>query len=84
MTPVVALAGWFVDCRVKLPEVKLFNGKLIDESGQLDSVKLKKSLFFLPQSKGNQIDSEMIYRIVHQMDAKCRDVEPTAYNKGEK
>lgn len=81
VTPVVALAGWFVDYRIKSPEIKIYNGKLIDDSGQLDLNRLKKSCFFFAPANGATLDSEAFGRVVHQLDAKCRDVKPLAYKK---
>lgn len=65
--PALALAGWFVE-RTKPSDVMVYNGK---------------SPVFLtnPKITGDRLSSEMIQRIVHQVELRCRNVEPTAYRK---
>ncbi len=67
--PVLALPGWFVE-RKKPDDLILLYGKSDNYSRSL---------------KGAEILSEdMIKRIVHQLDSKCRDVEPIAYSSNKK
>lgn len=67
--PVLALPGWFVDQKAR-GDVTLYNGKN-------------------PRSwataQGNRVLSEnQIKRIKHQLEQRCRDVEPVAYRKEKK
>jgi len=63
--PALALPGWFIE-RKKPDDLILLYGK---------SDNYARSL------KGPEVLSEdMIKRIVHQLDSKCRDVEPIAYS----
>ncbi|MBU0663375.1 MAG: NERD domain-containing protein [Proteobacteria bacterium] len=67
--PVLALPGWFVE-RKKPDDLILLYGK---------SDNYARSL------KGPEVLSEnMIKRIVHQLETKCRDVEPIAYSGNKK
>ncbi|MDZ4185805.1 MAG: nuclease-related domain-containing protein, partial [Desulfuromonadales bacterium] len=65
--PALALAGWYVE-RTKTGDVLVYNGK---------------SPVFLtnPNITGDRLSPEMIQRIVHQVELRCRDVEPVAYRK---
>jgi hypothetical protein len=65
--PALALAGWFVE-RTKSSDVLVFNGK--------NPVFLSN-----PKITGDRLTPEMIKRIVHQVELRCRDVEPAAYRK---
>jgi len=63
--PVLALPGWFVER--KRPDFTILYGYKKD---------------YLNALKGKEILSEaLIQRIVHQIEQKCRDVEPKAYQK---
>lgn len=67
--PVVALPGWWVE-REGTGDVYVFNPR-------------NPQPFF--RTKGNSsIPENLIDRIAHQLDQKCRDVEPTAYKKDKK
>ena len=65
--PALALAGWYVE-RTKTGDVLVYNGK---------------SPVFLtnPNITGDRLSPEMIQRIVHQVELRCRNVEPVAYRK---
>lgn len=65
--PALALAGWYVE-RTKPGDVLVYNGK---------------SPVFLsnPNITGDRLSPEMIQRIVHQVELRCRNVEPVAYRK---
>ena len=65
--PALALAGWYVE-RTKTGDVLVYNGK---------------SPVFLtnPNITGDRLSAEMIQRIVHQVELRCRNVEPVAYRK---
>jgi hypothetical protein len=65
--PALALPGWFIE-RTKSGNVLLFNGK-------------SPQFLARPQSSAAAISLEMIQRIAHQLEQRCRDVEPTAYRK---
>jgi len=60
----VALPGWYVT-QSGPGDVLVFNGKRPDT--------------VIPKVRGARISPEMIQRIAHQVEAKCRDVAPRAY-----
>jgi hypothetical protein len=62
VTPVLTLPGWYVE-RKKQGGIPIINPK---QFGAL-----------LKPKSGNILDEEMISRITHQIDQKCRNVEPT-------
>jgi len=67
--PVVTLPGWFVQSDEKgkkLHEVRVINPKVI-------VVKLKE---FQPK---NPLSKELVTRIAHQIEQRCRNIEPKAY-----
>jgi hypothetical protein len=68
--PALALPGWFVDL-TKRGSVLVFNGK---------------SPVFLsrPMEKNEPLQAQLIQRISHQLEQRCRDVEPAAYRKEKK
>ena len=61
---VVTLPGWYVT-QSGPGDILVFNGKLPDT--------------VFPKVRGARLLSEMIQRIAHQVEAKCRDVAPRAY-----
>lgn len=65
--PALAVAGWYVE-RTKNGDVLVFSGK--------NPVFLSN-----PNITGDRLSPEMIQRIVHQVELRCRDVEPVAYRK---
>lgn len=67
--PALALPGWFVE-RTKPGNVILFNGK--------------NPQFLSKSSREGQLTAEMIQRISHQLEQRCRDVEPAGYRKDKK
>lgn len=67
--PALALPGWFVE-RTKPGNVILFNGK--------------NPQFLSKPSREGQLTAEMIQRISHQLEQRCRDVEPAGYRKDKK
>jgi hypothetical protein len=68
--PALALPGWYVDL-AKRGNVTVFNGK---------------SPHFLasPMDKSVPLSPQLIQRIAHQLEQRCRDVEPVAYRKEKK
>ena len=68
--PALALPGWFIE-RTKSGSVFIFNGK--------NPVYLAK-----PLETNAPMDPQMIQRIAHQLEQRCRDVEPVAYRKEKK
>ena len=64
--PVLALPGWYIK-RTAPGGVPLFNGK-------------NPGKFFHDIGKA-QLPEQLTTRIVHQLDQKCRDVEPKAYGQ---
>lgn len=68
--PALALPGWFVE-RTKPGNVLVFNGK---------------SPVFLsrPLDRNEPLSGQLIQRISHQLEQRCRDVEPVAYRKVKK
>lgn len=65
--PVLALPGWFIE-RTKPGNVLIFNGK--------NPQFLAKS-----QNSNGKLAPDMIQRIAHQLEQRCRDVEPVAYKR---
>jgi hypothetical protein len=65
--PALAVAGWYVE-RTKNGDVLVFSGK--------NPVFLSN-----PNITGDRLSPEMIQRIVHQVELRCRNVEPSAYRK---
>lgn len=65
--PALALPGWFIK-RAKPGNVMLFNGK-------------NPQFLARPQNAVGTISPEMIQRIAHQLEQRCRDVEPAVYLK---
>ncbi len=66
VTPVLTLPGWFVE-RTKSGSVLVFNGK---------------SPSFLAKPQGRTpLDEQLIQQIAHQLEQRCRDVEPVGYRK---
>jgi len=66
--PALALPGWYIDRDVK--DMVVFNSK---------------NPQFLAKPWGNRVLSdEMIQRIAHQVEQRCRDVEPISYGKKRK
>jgi len=63
--PVVALPGWFVELKQR-SDVLVINGKRPN---------------YLARPQGSGLSECMIQRISHQLDQRCRNVEPAAYNK---
>ncbi|MGE5892437.1 MAG: nuclease-related domain-containing protein [bacterium] len=64
--PVLALPGWFVDLR-KPGEVLVFDGK--------------NPHLLLRWGNDHPLSESAIKRIAHQLDQRCRNIEPAAYSK---
>ena len=62
---VLALPGWYVVRKVDRP-IKLISGK---------------EAYSLAKPSGINLSADMIQRIAHQLEQRCRDVEPVAYRK---
>lgn len=68
VTPVLALPGWYVERQCK--DLLIFNGK---------------NPQYLQKINGNtMLSAEMIQRVLHQIEQRCRDVAPRAYRKPSK
>jgi hypothetical protein len=65
--PVLALPGWYIERNQHSPELILFNGK--------------NPNLLLRWVNGTSLSEVMMKRIVHQLEQRCRDVEPSAYKK---
>ncbi len=63
--PVLTIPGWFTEYKSR-SDVQVFFGKQPEK-------------LFLHYKQQNQLSESMIQRVVHQVDARCRDVEPRAY-----
>jgi len=61
--PVVTLPGWFVERK---------------SSNSLSVINPKQFRSILKPDKGNALDESMISRIIHQIDQRCRDIQPRA------
>lgn len=66
--PVLALPGWYVVRNVERP-IKVISGK---------------EAYSLAKPSGIELGEEMIQRIAHQVEQRCRDVEPIAYRQEKK
>ena len=66
--PVLALPGWYVVRNVDRP-IKVISGK---------------EAYSLAKPSGIALEAEMIQRIAHQLEQRCRDVEPVAYRQEKK
>lgn len=77
--PVVALPGWWIKFDSHPQNGKLYNGKLENDKGQFDISKMKKSFFITGNMGQPPLSPGLFKRIVHQLDQKCRDVQPLAY-----
>lgn len=64
--PVLALPGWFIE-RKKPSDMLIFNGKNPD--------------FILKWSNNVDLSETLVKRIAHQLEQRCRDVDPVAYSK---
>lgn len=67
--PVLALPGWYVDRKSKC-DVRVISGREA------------KSL--LSGWRGESLSEEMVRRIAHQVEQRCRDVGPTRYRRAKK
>lgn len=65
--PVVALPGWFVE-RLARNDVTVINGK--------------EAHILLKGEPGVTLADSLVGRIAHQLEQRCRDVEPAFYRKG--
>jgi len=64
--PVLALPGWYID-RKKPSDLLIFNGKNPE--------------FLLKWTSNSGLSESLVKRISHQLEQRCRDIEPTAYSK---
>lgn len=62
--PVVMLPGWFIE-RTSPPSIAVLNGK-------------NSGAFFL-KARSAALSEQLIKQIIHQLDARCRDVAPRSY-----
>jgi len=65
--PVLALPGWFVDRKSK--DFLIYNGK--------------NPQYLMKITTEKPLSPEMIQRVAHQLDQRCRDIAPQAYKKAE-
>jgi len=65
---VLALPGWYVVRNVDRP-IKVISGK---------------EAYSLAKPSGIELNDEMIQRVAHQLEQRCRDVEPVAYRQEKK
>lgn len=68
VTGVVVLPGWYID-RKGAGDVKVLSGK---------------EIYHLKKMNVSRLTPEMIQRIAHQVEQRCRNVEPAAYRKDKK
>ncbi len=66
VNPVLVLPGWYVE-RTGAGDVTIFNGK--------------KPNFLSKPSGRATLDEKQIQQIAHQLEHRCRDIEPAAYRK---
>ncbi len=65
--PVLALPGWFIERQKPSPDLILFNGKNPD--------------LLLKWVTSISLSDTLMQRVVHQLEQRCRDVEPSVYKK---
>jgi hypothetical protein len=70
--PVLALPGWFIERKKPSPNLILFNGKNPD------------LLLKWATGTSTPLSAELMQRVVHQLEQRCCDVEPSAYKKNTK
>jgi Nuclease-related domain len=63
--PVLAIPGWYIE-NISRGDVAVINGK--------------KSAGYFNNAKGKKLDVNLITRIAHQLEQRCRNVKPQAYN----
>jgi len=68
-SPVLVLPGWFIE-RKKPTDFLIFNGKT---PGMM-----------INRKNDNSLSETLINRIVHQLEQRCRNVEPVGFKKGKK
>jgi hypothetical protein len=81
VTPVVALPGWWVELKAPLSDVKIYNGKLVEDTGLFEAEKVKKNFFFQAKHGRASLPQDLFQAIVRRLDEKCRTVDPKAYTK---
>ena len=62
--PALVLPGWFVELKAK-SDVAVLSGK--------------QSRAYFPKAKASPISGKLVQQISHQLDSRCRDVEPVSY-----
>jgi hypothetical protein len=65
--PVLSLPGWFIERKKPSPDLILFNGKNPD--------------LLLKWAASISLSEALVQRVVHQLEQRCRDVEPSAYKR---
>jgi len=65
--PVLALPGWFIDRQKPSPDLIIFSGKNPD--------------ILLKWVTRTLLSEKLMQRVAHQLEQRCRDVEPAAYKK---
>ena len=81
VTPVVASPGWWVELQAPLSDVKIFNGKLVEDTGLFAAEKIKRNFFFQTNQGKDFLPHDLFQAIVRRLDEKCRNVDPKAYTK---
>jgi len=64
--PVLALPGWFVHRRGR-NAVLVFNPR--------------ETIFLFPRFGGTPLEDKMVAQVAHQLEQRCRDVEPWGHEK---
>jgi hypothetical protein len=67
---VLVFPGWFIDRKKPTSDILLFNGS--------------NPNFLLKWVTNTPLSETLMKRICHQLEQRCRDVEPTAYSQDKK
>lgn len=66
---------------VSVKPVLVFPGWMVDRKGKSDVAVIsgKECLSYFPKTKSATLSPKLIQQVAHQLDTRCRDVEPTTY-----
>lgn len=66
---------------VSVKPVLVFPGWMVDRKGKSDVAVIsgKECLGYFPKAQSSTLSPKLIQQIAHQLEARCRDVEPTTY-----
>jgi len=71
----------WVELKAPLSDVKIYNGKLVEDTGLFEAKKVKKNFFSQAKHGRASLPQDLFQAIVRRLDEKCRTVDPKAYAK---